>query len=441
MFRRSIRSVCLSFFVSIHLSCSHADRIANVTDTAKRVPNGAVKVLSDGDAETNQRNAPYVVLVSIDGYRWDFNQLFDAKELTSIQREGASAETLLPIYPSKTFPNHYSLVTGLYANHHGLVSNEFYDPTRDATYALSDRAAVQNGDWYGGEPLWITARKQGLLTASFFWVGSEARIAGYRPHYYLLYDDSIPEMRRVDQVLDWLDLPEPRRPHFITLYFSAVDLNAHREGITSPKVAEAVQKVDRAVAYLRDGVRKRNLPINLIFVSDHGLEDVDPKKMVRIDEDAQVASLLAKFSAVGRGPQMLLYLKKNESSAVVEQTRRLFNRKVKNVRALTPHELKILHYDGNARTGDLVLNPDPNYMIGFGAAMPKAQGANHGWDETKARSMHGIFFAEGPAFKPGSKVPSFENIHVYPLIARILGLEPAAGIDGRIEPVAGLLKD
>lgn len=433
-----VRSTSILLLV-LFFGCSHAP--VGPRDSPIRKPDAIVNILTDGENETNQRNAPYVVLVSIDGYRWDFNQKFGPTELTQIQTNGASAESLLPIYPSKTFPNHYSIVTGLYANHHGVVSNDFYDPTRSKGYSLSDREAVQDGSWYDGEPLWATARKQGLLTASFFWVGSEAKIAGYRPHYYLLYDDSIPENRRVEQVLSWLDLPEERRPHFITLYFSAVDLNAHRLGINDPEVARAVSRIDQAVASLREGLKQRNLPVNLIFVSDHGLEDVDPKKMVRIDQDPELAKLLSKFQASGRGPQMLLYLKPGEDRSIIEQTRRLLNQRVQHVRALSERELKTLHYDGNPRTGDLVLNPEPNYMIGFGSKMPKAQGANHGWDETKSRAMHGIFFAEGPAFKPGVKVESFVNIHVYPLIAHILGLEVPAKIDGHLAPVKALLKD
>src|SRR5271167_3792636 len=171
-----------------------------------------------------QQAKHYVVLVSLDGFRYDYAKKYDAKNLLSFAKQGASApDGMVPAYPSITFPNHYTLVTGLYPEHHGIVANSFYDPARKESYAYTDPKAATDGTWYGGTPLWVLAEKQGMRAASFFWPGSEAEIQGKRPSYYLTFDDKFPDEKRVDQIIAWLRLPPGQRPHFITLYYSNVD--------------------------------------------------------------------------------------------------------------------------------------------------------------------------------------------------------------------------
>jgi predicted AlkP superfamily pyrophosphatase or phosphodiesterase len=435
-----------AFLVSllVLISCSRAS--VRSEEATPRFPGAHAKMLMSSYPGAVSRNdeaaqaRPYVVLVSIDGYRWDFNTLFNPSELSRMQKEGASADSLIPVYPSKTFPNHYSIATGSHANRHGIVSNEFFDPAKNAVFSLPDRKAVEDGSWYGAEPLWNTARKQGLVTASFFFVGSEAEIGGMRPNYYFRYDDTVPAEARVDQVLNWLEMPPETRPHLITLYFGEVDMAAHRNGLKSPAVIESVKMIDQAIGHLREGLAKTGLPVNLILVSDHGLLDVDEDKTIVLDESAEAQNLLSKFTTQGRGPQMLLYLKPGENRSVIEETRKVLNRKIKNARVLSARDLKRLHYDGNPRTGDLVIDPDPDYLVGFRGSMPKTKGANHGWDATRSKSMHGIFFASGPAFKSATQVKSFENVNVYPLVLDILGLKVTTPIDGKLAPTQGLLK-
>lgn len=387
-------------------------------------------------------NKPYVVMVSIDGYRHDYNGLFSPPNLNAIEHEGVSAKSLKPIYPSKTFPNHLALVTGLYADRHGIVSNDFYDPARDQSYKLADTKAVEDGTWYLGEPIWVTLQKQGMRTATFFWPGSAAAIGGKYPNYYYRYSEAFPNSQRVDRVLEWLKLAPEKRPHFITLYFSDVDTAGHKTGTKSPELRSAVLSVDAEIGRLRAGLKATGLPVNLIVVSDHGMENMDPTKTLTIDEASDVAALMPKFRLVGRGPQMVFYLNKGEDPKLVTKLHQAIDAWAragkKPVRVVRGDAMTKLHYGGLPRTGDLVVIPDIPWVLGTKERPPETTGGNHGWDP-KAQSMHGVFYAEGPAFKPHTLLPTFENVNVVPLITEVLGLKPARGIDGKLAPVKDAL--
>jgi predicted AlkP superfamily pyrophosphatase or phosphodiesterase len=404
---------------------------------------GADSMLIYNSQATNSAETltkPYVILVSIDGYRYDYNKLFAAPNLNRLAADGVQAESMKSIYPSKTFPNHYSLVTGLYADHQGIVSNEFFDPARGQTYSLPDRKTVEDGTWYFGEPLWITAELQGMLTASYFWVGSEANIKGMNPNYFFRYDSKVPYENRVDQVLAWLKLAPEKRPHFITLYFESVDNAAHQYGVNSEQTREAVMRVDAMIGRLRDGVAATGLAVNIVVVSDHGMQDLDKKKVIVLDESPDVARILAKFQTFGRGPQMLLYLNKGEDrSVIVEAQKILAKRAGKKYRVWRRDQMARFNYSSTPRSGDLVIEPEIPYVVGTRARPPVAEGANHGWDPN-AKAMQGIFYANGPAFKERSRIPTFENINVYPLLLEILGLQQRVPIDGHLENIQNALK-
>ncbi len=382
---------------------------------------------------------PYLILISIDGYRHDYIKKFTPPHLSQLASEGVQAESMRPIYPSKTFPNHYSMVTGMYADRHGIVGNEFFDPARGATFVLSDRKEVEDGTWYFGEPMWITAGKQGMLSASFFWAGSEADIQGAHPNYFYRFDDAVSYDTRVDQVLAWLKLPPERRPHMITLYFESVDQAGHRFGVESQQVRDAVQAVDKQIGRLREGVKALNLPVNYMVVSDHGMIDVDAKKVINLDERADAARILAKFQAVGRGPQMLLYLNKGEPIALIDEAQKILNQGAQHFRVYRREQMARLNFSSTPRVGDLVVEPEMPYLVGLRARLPHASGANHGWDP-KNKQMHGIFVASGPAFKERVKLPSFENVNLYPLVLTVLGLDQRVPVDGRIEATKAALR-
>jgi predicted AlkP superfamily pyrophosphatase or phosphodiesterase len=407
----------------------------------QQVPNSSMLVY-DSAAENSDETLkkPYLVMVSIDGYRFDYNKKFSPPNLSQIGVAGVQAESLQPVYPSKTFPNHFSIVTGMYADHHGIVSNEFYDPARDAKYSLPDRAAVEDGSWYFGEPIWLTAGRQGMLSAAYYWVGSESDIQGGHPNYFYRYDDSVPVGARIDQVLTWLKLPEKKRPHLINLYIESVDAAAHRYGVDSKEVRDAVAAVDLQIGRLRDGLKELHLPINLMVVSDHGMFDVDRKKLIVLDEEPAAARILAKFQAVGRGPQMLLYLNKGESASVIEEAQKVLKKSLSHCRVWRRSEMKRFNYSSTPRVGDLIIEPDLPYIVGLRTMKPALSGGNHGWDPVKNKVMHGVFMAEGPNLKEGTKLPTIENVNVYPMALAILGLKQRVPSDGSLDASRAALK-
>ena len=271
---------CLPFFLSL---CVAAQKLAPVI-TVDQGPNTAA-----------QQAKPYVVLVSLDGFRYDYAKKYGAKHLLALGAQGAIAgQGMIPSYPSLTFPNHYTLVTGLYPEHHGIVANNFYDPIRKQRYSNSDPVTSSDGSWYGGTPLWVLAEKQGMRSACFFWPGSEAEIDGGRPTYYLKFDDHFPDAKRIEQVLAWLRMPPEQRPHFITLYYSNVDHAGHQYGPDSPQTAAAVEHVDQLVGDLWAQLRQLQLPVDLFVVSDHGMER-EQGPWIDLDKYAD----LSNFTTVG----------------------------------------------------------------------------------------------------------------------------------------------
>ncbi|MCB0414074.1 MAG: alkaline phosphatase family protein, partial [Bdellovibrionales bacterium] len=245
---------------------------------------------------------PYVLMISIDGYRYDYTERFHPPHLSRLAQEGVRAKSLQSVFPSKTFPNHYSLVTGLYAGGHGIVENRFYDTAFGATYALGD-PITNESRWYGGDPLWNVVQAYGIKSACYFWVGSDVEINGQRPTYYKPYDGSVENRERIKQILNWLSLPEKDRPHFLTLYFSAVDSQGHQHGPKDPvkepphPLKESVLEIDKVLGELFDGLQKTGLDINVIVVSDHGMKDIDEYKYLG-DKGIDYSD----FKVVGSGP-------------------------------------------------------------------------------------------------------------------------------------------
>lgn len=222
-----------------------------------------------------QQKKPYVILISADGFRYDLAMRYRAKNLLALSNSGVEATSMQPSFPSLTFPNHYSIITGMYPSHHGIVDNRFYDPKKDKVYAISKKTEVRDGSWYGGTPLWVLAEQQKMVSSSFYWVGSESDIKGVRPTYYFNYNEDIPIDRRLQILKEWLQLPDEKRPHLITFYFPEVDHAEHSHGVYSKETEATVQLVDDAVGKMNALALESKLPINFIFVSDHGFTNVD----------------------------------------------------------------------------------------------------------------------------------------------------------------------
>jgi predicted AlkP superfamily pyrophosphatase or phosphodiesterase len=387
----------------------------------------------------SQTGKPYVVMLSFDGFRHDYLDLWHLPAIASLARDGARAEVLVPTFPSKTFPNHYSIATGLYPGHHGLVGNEMWDPRWKARFRTARDADTRDARWYRGEPIWVTAEKQGMLAAAYFWPGSEAPIEGVRPTYFKPYDVAVPDSSRVDGVLGWLALPPARRPHLVLAYISDVDDQAHHHDPAGPVVRTAAETVDRALARLRAGIAR--LPIadsvTVVVVSDHGLAPVRAENTEYLDEYAPLADTAAAVTA-GTYAQLFFGGDAAKADRAWRQLRRMPHARVWK-RGDIPERL---HLRGEPRAGDVLVLMDAGYLVERHRA-PPASGNDpvfgaHGYDPAEP-DMGGVFFAAGPAVRPGSRLGAVENVNVYPFVAHALGLRPAAGIDGRLDVMRPIL--
>ncbi|RLD32444.1 MAG: alkaline phosphatase family protein, partial [Bacteroidetes bacterium] len=243
-------------------------------------------VLSACNKQEERDDRPYLVILSLDGFRWDYPQMANTPTLDSLKKAGVIAESLKPSYPTKTFPNHYTMATGLYPDHHGLVDNYFHATDLNRIYSMRDREAVMDGVFYGGEPIWVTAENQGMKSATFFWVGSEAEIKGVRPTYWYQYDWTIPFEDRIDSVVHWLSLPEDKRPHLIMWYYSEPDHTGHVSGPESEELKVLVEELDTYLADFFTEMRKLPLfdKLNFIITSDHGMNATSNEKRIFIEQ-------------------------------------------------------------------------------------------------------------------------------------------------------------
>jgi predicted AlkP superfamily pyrophosphatase or phosphodiesterase len=393
---------------------------------AQNIPDTTQKIVPGRSNSPEQQQKPYVILISADGFRYDYAQKYGATNLLQLSNEGVMAESMIPSYPSLTFPNHYTLVTGLYPSHHGLVNNLFYDRNRKAFYSMRNPKTVKDGSWYGGTPLWVLAEQQQMLTASFYWVGSEADIKGVFPSYYYSYNEAIPIDRRIQIVKEWLQLPPESRPHLITFYFPEVDHSGHTYGPDAPETAQAVRWLDSSIRKLVDTVRTTGLPVNFIFVSDHGMTNADRDTLLSMPAAVDTS----RFIIPSGGEIVELYAKNKEdvTDTYVKLLREARGYKV-YLRENVPAKL---HYgiedDAMDRIGDIILVPDWPKVFDFSSRKPPP-GA-HGYDPYLVKDMHATFYAWGPAFKNNLEIPSFQNVNVYPVVTTILGLKYTEKIDG-----------
>jgi predicted AlkP superfamily pyrophosphatase or phosphodiesterase len=371
-----------------------------------------------------------VMLVSLDGFRWDYLDRGLTPNLSRLAREGVRAEAMVPVFPTKTFPNHYTIVTGRYPAKHGILGNVFTAPDVGGRLTLWDRDAVRDARFYLAEPIWVTAERQGRRTAPLFWPGSEAPINGVRPSYNLPFDGEMPDTARVRRLLQWLDLPLERRPTFLTLYSSAVDNAGHDYGPDTPETNRAIAQVDSLIGLLAAALAERGRA-NLVIVSDHGMVSTGPDRVIWLDgyvsADAmqvdEMSALLTAWPAEGLEDSVYRGLKRAPHLVVYR-------------RAELPARF---HLEGSPRVAPIMAIADEGWTIAQRAAsgQPTIILGNHGFDDTLS-SMRGIFIAHGPAFRRGVTVPPFRNIHVYSLLAEVLGLTPAP-TDGSLDSVRQML--
>lgn len=375
-----------------------------------------------------QQNKPYVIMISADGFRYDYAKRYNATHLLALAASGVQAESMQPSFPSVTFPNHYTLVTGLYPSHEGLVGNSFYDKATNSFFSYHGKNA-SDSTWYnGGTPLWVLAEQQHLLSASFYWVGSDVEIHGVRPTYYYKYNEKIDIHNRIQTVVNWLTLPAARRPHFITFYFPQADHEGHKYGPESPQVAEAVHFIDSAVYELTKAVKTTGLDVNYIFVADHGMTKPDLSQPI----PAPAGIDTSQFIVSGDGLLVELYAKAPQYIQPAYQ--KLLSGMTSDYAVYLKSEVPAkLHYratdDWRDRIGDILLIP--NWPKVFNLYNSKfATIGWHGYDPTVVKQMHATFYAWGPAFKSGVTIPTFENVNVFPVVTDILGITYTNKIDG-----------
>ncbi|MBT0810243.1 alkaline phosphatase family protein [Litoribacter ruber] len=392
-----------------------------------------------------QEKDPHVILISLDGFRYDYIERFKPKNLSEFVSGGVAAESLVPSFPSKTFPNHYTIATGLKPENHGLVDNTFYDPKQDQIYSIGNREVVQDKYWYGGTPLWVLAEKQGITAASYFFVGSEAPVQDIHPTFYYQYDGEVPNLQRISKVFEWLNMPDEERPRMITLYFSDMDDVGHIYGPNNDeKLQEKLNTLDAQLGALFQGVKSFGLNVNIILVSDHGMTDVTKDRLIPLDEIVKDLPV----EVYNNGALAHVHLKNPKDKKKVGKALN------KNKQNFIIADIEDKEYYKNIKKyrdllGDFLILPDLGYYLAFPRDMMRYQQkasmfdtevfGEHGYAPTH-KDMHGIFYANGPAFKEGVKIESVENTDVYPLVAKILGLEITEEIDGKLENIQNALK-
>ena len=376
----------------------------------------------------------YVLLVSFDGFRYDYTNRLETPNFDYLEKWGTKSKSLKPIFPSFTFPNHYAIATGCYTNKHKIIGNEFskiFDNENIERYSYKNKTTVQDAKWYGAEPIWVTAEKNNLISATYFWVGSEAPIQGFYPTYYKNYKNGVNPKDKVDQVIEWFNLPLEERPRLVCLYFNEPDHAGHVYGADSEEVNKQIKKSDEVLGYLLKSLTKLDIfnKINLIVLSDHGMATVSEERVINID-DFNIDGIID-----GEGP--LVSIKDTSKSKDLLNQLNIPNTKI--VSSLNNEDL---HYDNPLF--DYILLADEGWMIYDSNIFKKYNGklpvkGMHGYDSNQM-NMHAIFYAYGPKIKENLKIETFELIHIYPLICNILNIPQYDDIDGSIDILKPILR-
>ena len=412
--------------------------IVSTVSCNRKKSNTVDSIVTTNSKESEKK--PYLILISLDGFRWDYVEKYKPPHLINFIKKGINSESLIPSFPTKTFPNHYTIATGMYPDKHGIIANSFYSYDKDMTYRIRDREKVEDGSFYGGNPIWIQANKSNMVTASYFFVGTEANIQGLKPTYYYRFDNSVKNEVRVNQAIDWLKLPPKKRPHLITMYFSDMDDTGHKYGAKNDEeLKKTLFELDKQLGVLFKGIEKTGLAVNIIIVSDHGMSTVPISKFIAIEkiENDSLYTSIDNGAIVNIHPNnknqidsIYTYLKKKESNFKVYKTENTpgFEYIPKNKNWGAIQILPDFGYYFSTTEGIISKKKDINTNFGV-----------HGYNQ-KYKDMHGIFYANGPAFKKAYTTPSIKNIHIYPLMCEILGLDVPSNIDGDLDQIKSVLK-
>ncbi len=389
-------------------------------------------------ALTSARGAetPPLLLISLDGFRWDYCDLHpdETPHLRALMRAGTTARALIPVYPTNTFPNHYSIVTGLYPSHHGIVNNDFFDSTLGEFFRYNRTASASKTVWWGGEPVWNTARKQGLRSATSFWPGADVEIQGMRPDFWQLYDGTRPFDVRFEELIGWLRLPPPERPAFITFYIEESNSAGHKYGPGSPELAATLRLIDDRLGAIIARAKTEGISLNIVVVSDHGMTPISTERIVLLDGLIAPQSVQVDFEGSVTGLRPLT----GDVGSLMSALAPLKHAKAYRVAELPAH----FHVTANPRNPPVWIVPEEGWEIYFRARFETLRKnfnkGDHGYDPSFT-AMRGLFVASGPSFKAGVVVDPVENVHIYNLLCAALKLQPAPN-DGDDRLVRAALK-
>jgi len=384
-------------------------------------------VLAAGQRDPFADLKPTVILVAFDGFRWDYQTKMPTPNLNRLMARGVHASNLIPSFPSKTFPNHYTIVTGLYPGHHGIVANNIYDPPTGRTFATTKRAEVQDPMWWGGVPIWTAVEKVGLFSAPLYWPGSEAPHDGIMPKYWEPYNENSPAQTRVNEMFAWLDLPAAQRPVFLTLYFEDTDAAGHANGPDSQQVRDAIVRDDGYIGSVVDGLTRRGIldRVNIVVVSDHGMASVDDDHVIVADDHLDPHDVVIS----NINPDLSLFPKDGKEEAVYRALEHASPHMRVYKRADIPARW---HFRDHPRVPRVLGIADEGWQVlrrttidNIRAGKVTGGRGQHGYDP-QLMSMRAIFIAAGPAFKTGITVAPFENVSIYDVLANVLGVTPPA---------------
>jgi ectonucleotide pyrophosphatase/phosphodiesterase family member 5 len=384
------------------------------------------------------QSQPYVILISFDGFRWDYVDRGITPNFDFIKEHGVSAKSLRSCFPTKTFPNHISIVTGMYPEHHGIISNGFPDYFDSTRYSMGDSTSVRDAKWYKGEAFWETAERQGILTASYFWPGSVVALSYRHPTYYYKYDGHKPYRARVDGVIDWLKLPYNKRPHFITSYFEATDTYGHKYGPDSHEINFAIAQLDSILGYYFEKLKELKLldSTDIIVVSDHGMTNVSEDRVINVENMLEGF----KYKPNDSGPFMMIEPVKGELDNIFKTLKENENHYKVYKREDVP---EYFHYSDNPLISKIVIIADLGWSLETNKSIESmkkySSKGNHGYDNFEM-DMNGIFYAIGPSFKKNYQVGTINNIDIYPLLCKIFNILPNPLIDGRLDRIEYILK-
>ncbi|MDK2979350.1 MAG: hypothetical protein PWP52_2064 [Bacteroidales bacterium] len=379
------------------------------------------------------QDKPYVVMLSMDGFRWDYPEKANTPNLDSIEKIGVRADACIPCFPTKTFPNHYSIATGLYPDNHGIIFNQFFASDLSKKYTVSNRVSVRDSSFYFGEPIWVTAEKQGVKSASYFWVGSEAAHKNIFPTYNYAYDGSVSFEKRVEDVINLLKLPEKERPQLIMWYIQEPDGIGHNAGPNGQETLNMITYLDSLVGIFNKKINE--LPfhknINVIITSDHGMGEINKEKTLYLDKIIDTSWIQY---IDGANPVYSIEAKDEFYDTLYKKLTH-----TDQIKAWKKEDVpERLHFGKNQRVKDFIVVADSSWSLLISSDKSAYSGGAHGYDN-RNKDMHAIFYAYGPAFKRNHKHKAINNIDIYPLICKILEIKPAK-VDGKIEKTSHMVK-